>query len=145
MKSVALIVSISICMQNPRPGMEDLHANGFPDALTACTQLRRLSLEFSSGSILINKLPEAISALVQLETLRLVDCGVSHLPHSLSQLSALSQLVLTRVGHTTSWQEGERECVYGIYMPRGLLKAPPALTDVQIMMPSPTTWSRCIT
>lgn len=110
----------------------------FPDALTACTRLRRLSLNFTGSHMWIGELPEAICALQNLQSLRLVRCGVRCLPRSFSQLSALSQLMLLNGSGDGSWEPymdmEYAPCTYAgdVAMPLSRLNALPALKDVQV-------------
>lgn len=86
-------------------------------------------------------LPEGLGSLTELQSLRLVDFSVSCLPRSLSQLSLLTELVVSDwrddAGEGRGCDHGDDELKEelwqsGVWMPPGLLKALPALKSVAI-------------
>lgn len=74
----------------PWAGCPGSHADqtccGFPAALAACTQLRRLCFDFSQGDMWLGHLPSSFGRLTQLERLKLVECHVDYLPLSFIRL-----------------------------------------------------------
>lgn len=86
-------------------------------------------------------LPDAISKLVNLESLRLVHCEIGDMDRSLSRLTKLSQLVIINISDPGWSDEPGMDQVEGIDVPKGILKAMSALKDVHIEAPwDPQCW-----